>query len=430
MTTFAVTGATGLVGENLLYEILKQNRGCLDSIKIICFGRPRNETSLEQRLRDSLNAQGWQYFGSEHSEALVDELMDALVPVHISFAEDGLALSTADQELLSKTKIDHLFHVAALTDFRKKDYVAKRLDQVNAKGTVRLLELVDSLSQPLESFAFVGSAYSCGRTYGAIAPDYINFDQDLRNPYQHSKLVAECVVREHFRASKTKLRVFRPSTCSGRRIENPMGYVNKYDVFLGWALPFIKAKMSALPGASWSEVVATPIDMPARIHANPAIGLNIVPSDFCGKVMVAAAVGEHPATNYHLVSRTDLNCSILFHRIMERLNIRGITVTPDPVTEFENELEATYYRTAGDLYTAYLDGDAPMEFDATSMLDVCNTSHLDVVGIESSDDLDLMLDFAIDTQWGLDVGGAWSNEGSTSEERGAMRTRRRRSAEQ
>ena len=45
------------------------------------------------------------------------------------------------------------------------------LAEVNVRGTERLLALTRDLD--IGSFAFVGSAYSCGLTWGDIPPDRI-----------------------------------------------------------------------------------------------------------------------------------------------------------------------------------------------------------------------------------------------------------------
>lgn len=59
-----ITGATGLIGRNLLFEIIKQNMAALDNWEIIILGRGKNEESLEKRISDIINLDGIDYFGN------------------------------------------------------------------------------------------------------------------------------------------------------------------------------------------------------------------------------------------------------------------------------------------------------------------------------------------------------------------------------
>ncbi len=401
MTVYALTGGTGQIGQCLLYEILKNNLDRLDRIRVLCFGRKGGGVGLRERLRAHLENQGWRYLAAQRSDQLLDAVCAAIVPIDADMRADGLGLSSDARETLAGYSIDHFFHLAALTDFRKKKSVSVRLEDINVGGTRRVLRFVQSLSRPLRSFSYVGSAYSCGMTVGAIAPDYVNFDQEFQNPYQRAKLAAESLVRDFFRADKkTAVRLFRPSVVAGRMIEAPVGFVTKYDVYLGWGAYFLKRKFDAMSGMDFHEVVDAPFEMPVRIQAMPQFGLNIVPADFAAKVIYNACAAEHAARDYHVVAERDLPIGTLLPRILERVNVQGCTFTSDPVRD-PNEFEAGYYRTSGALYTPYIAVPAPIEFDATSMLDLCRATGLKAAGVETRADLDLMLDFAVKTGWGF-----------------------------
>ena len=66
MTRYLITGATGILGTNLICEIIKQNINSLENIEIHIIGRNKNSISLEKRLKLSLKKNGQYYiFGKE-----------------------------------------------------------------------------------------------------------------------------------------------------------------------------------------------------------------------------------------------------------------------------------------------------------------------------------------------------------------------------
>ena len=47
----AMTGATSLLGRNLLFEIIKQNINDLDKLEIIVLGKEKNGKNLSRRIK-------------------------------------------------------------------------------------------------------------------------------------------------------------------------------------------------------------------------------------------------------------------------------------------------------------------------------------------------------------------------------------------
>ena len=160
-TTYLLTGATGLLGQCVLYELLEQHAQALDQARIYCLGRRNRSESLKTRIETALRGPSGTYFRSPID---LGAAMEAIVPVEGSLREEGLALDEVDLRRLRERPPEHVIHVAALTDFRHGQKVEERLRQTNQDGTERLLALVDSLPQTPRSFNFVSSAYSCGLT--------------------------------------------------------------------------------------------------------------------------------------------------------------------------------------------------------------------------------------------------------------------------
>ncbi len=193
---FALTGATGFLGRNLLLEIIKQNYKNLSDIEIIILGRSSKEDSLHYRIMNILAEEVLDYIDDSNLE--INDFLQAISSrikcVNIALGEPNLGVSHDDFKVLSAKTIDFFFHVAALTDFRDGETVVKNLEKVNVSGTEELISLIANLK--VSEFSYVSSAYACGLTHGTIMPDYVNLNQEFRNPYERTKLKAEIIVRQ------------------------------------------------------------------------------------------------------------------------------------------------------------------------------------------------------------------------------------------
>ncbi len=398
-TTYLLTGATGLLGQCVLYELLAQHAGSLERVRIFCLGRGDRDRPLAQRLEgDFLGASGAHLDG----RVALEGFREAVKPIHAAMETERLGLSDEDVAQLTRGRIDHVIHLAALTDFRRKESVEARLRETNVEGTRRLIDLVDAFETAPESFNFVSSAYSCGETYGTISPDYVNLDQRFQNPYQRCKLEAELLLRGRLEAGSTALRVFRPTVLAGRLDHAPQGYVSKYDVYLGWAIFFLHVKREILGAASWEALMGEWLHAPIRFAANPELGLNIVPADFVAELIVAAIANEFLPGSMHVAAGTDLQNYAMMERMLEVVGVEGHSYVRG-VPDDRNPLEDSYYRSAGGLYTPYIDLDEPWRFELDAMLELCRTAGLRPKAISKLEDFDVMLHYAREQHWGLSI---------------------------
>jgi nucleoside-diphosphate-sugar epimerase len=397
LTTFGVTGGTGLLGNNLILEIIKNNIENLDNIRILWFGRSARQT-LKERIKNLILTHGWQYINFFCDEVLMDKILSVIIPIELDFRNEKIKIDQESYNVMAEKKIDYFFHIAAITDLRNNFTVEKYLTEVIFNGTKQLFELIDSLPEKVGKFVYVSSAYVCGKTYGKISADYINFNQEFRNPYEKIKLQTEHICRAYCKKKNVPLKVFRPTILGGRIIERPIGHVTKYEVFYSWAAFFVELKRKILSGLDWKDVFETPIEIPIRIYFNPESGLNIVASDFCAKVMYAATTRNNSANSYHLASLREMPNLDLLHSMMEIINIDGWSIA-DRMPDNLNNYEKLYYRTVGSIYTQYVSGDS-MLFDTSSMLDVCQEANIPVVNIDI-DNFKLMMKYAVENRFGL-----------------------------
>ena len=355
----AITGATGLLGRNLLFEILKQNIKHLNNLEILIFSRPKDTFQASERIEDIIINDGLDYLDVRADAA--PDILKSIKTISFDLLSDSLAISPDNLKLLVGKKVNVFFHVAALTDFRSGKDIEKKLIETNVLGTQRICKLIDSLD--VDEIVFVGSAYSCGSKVGVVKPDYSNINEVFRNPYEKSKLDAEINFIDFARKKKIKYRVFRPTTICGRLLEKPLGRTNKYDVFYSWVAFFLREKLK-LTG-DIKSIYDLPIEMPIRLRYNPRGGLNIVPADYCAKVIYDVSVNDDPDVSYHVANPDITSNEFCGNEALKLLKITGAQYTlAEPIDK--NSIEKLYYKTLGKIFIQYQIGE-PILFDITNL---------------------------------------------------------------
>ncbi len=358
----AITGVTGLLGRNFLFEFILQNKKKLSKIEIIIFGRSLGEKEFGDRIINIIERDGLEYIGIEEhrKKRFLHWLRKRIKPIGFDLTKEDLSISEEDMNYLKTKKIDKFYHIAALTDFRSDETTKKKLWDINIGGTDRVLNLIDKLD--IGQLCYVGSAYSCGSKYGIVDPDYVNTNEIFRNPYEESKLIAEIAAVNFAKKRSLPYIIFRPTTICGRLIEKPLGSINKFDVFYGWAGFFLRIKFKAL--GSIEKLYSEQMNMPVRVAVNHGSGLNIVPADYAAKIMYFASMDNSAENCYHLASDDDIG-HIIYNNVMCKcLGIGGFKYVKD-IPEDKNEIEKFYYKTVGKIFTPYITG-KPIIFETSN----------------------------------------------------------------
>lgn len=362
-TNYLLTGATGLLGRNLLFEIIKQHANDLSNINIFLLGRSSKEDNLTTRIFNIIENDGTDYLSIEKDayNDLKQTLSSVIHCIHFELEGNNELLSPGDEALLKNHGIDYFFHMAACTDFRDNENVKKKLWSVNVDGTMRVLELAKKIKA--NQFIYTGTAYSCGETTGNIAPDYINFNQKFRNPYELSKLEAEVSVRKFAQQNPwMKTKYFRPSTICGRLIENKPGAICKFDVFYAWMFFFLRCKEEMFKE---NDINNTSF-MECRITYSRHSGLNIVPADYAAKTMYRLTINNTSHNSFHLANTTETSHDFYIPAMLKTINMEGMRRVDHQPEQDLNELETMYYKKAGAIFTPYITS-APINFTPPAM---------------------------------------------------------------
>ena len=234
--TLLVTGATGLVGRDVVTRLLARERG----LRIIALVRD------PARLVTLANAARWP--------------IDRLALLVGDVARPGLGLD-ADARAMLARRTDAVLHCAADTTFSRPLADARR---VNTAGTAHLLELAASWRRPVR-FAHVSTAYVAGRRTGDIAEAPADGALGWVNGYEQSKFEAEALVR----SAAVDGVVVRPSTivCDGDGVVDQANAVHRaLRVYHGG----LAAMLPGAPGATLDVVTSDYVaDGIARIALAP-----------------------------------------------------------------------------------------------------------------------------------------------------------------
>lgn len=411
-----ITGATGLLGRNILFEYIKEHRRRLDTLTVFVLGRAQNGRAFADRMREIILTDGLAYLSADEptADAVRAFCGTGLRCIDASLDLERLGIPAAGVTALKARPIDHFFHAAALTDLRSGAAVTDHLARVNVQGTATVLQLAATL--PVREFCHISTAYVCGRKKGVVLPGHLDPDADFRNPYEMTKTRAELLVRAYAAKTGTRCRTFRPSVLCGRLMEQPRGAVVKFDVFYGWAAFFLAMKLRKL--GSREERYARPVTLPMRLCYAPRECLNIVPADYAAKAIFRICSEDHPGSHYHLANAAGTPHELSVGTLLASIAVSG-TRRVDTVPKDPTPLERLYYRTAGAMFTPYMTGGWP-RFDVEETEAIMRRHRLSCPPVDATT-FPALLDYAKRFDYGLgETGNRAGSYPATASRRGRI----------
>jgi thioester reductase-like protein len=265
-----LTGATGLVGQYLLRNLLREGH---DVAVLI---RPQGARSAGQRLKDVLG----------HWERAAGVRLPRPVCLEGDISAAGLGPAREARAWVTAHCPGVLHNAASLT-FVGTDRTQEPW-RSNYTGTQNVLHFCQETG--LRHLHYVSTAYVCGKRTGTILEDELDCGQSFRNDYEQCKFEAEKLVR---RASfLDSLTVYRPAVITG---DSRTGYTSTYHGFYQY-LQFIWLMVQLLPREPDGR-----IHFPARLTQTGEERRNLVPVDWVSAVITH--IFCHPSLHgqtYHL----------------------------------------------------------------------------------------------------------------------------------
>lgn len=259
-----ITGVTGFVGREILYELLIGT-----DADLICLVRADDDESAQQRLRDVVDGlcgkRAWPVVAPR------------VTPLCGDINRPRLGLDPATyREVVAR--LTHVVHGAATVRFDLPLQAARR---INVDGTREVLRLALASSREgrLERFGYVSTAFVAGRHDGLFGENDLDVGQSFHNTYERSKLEAELLVRSH--DDRLPVTVVRPSIVLGH---SQSGTTSSWTT-LYWPLRVFR-------DGFWRYVPTSPDHR-----------VDIVPVDFVARGTVEACLGSgRPAATYALAA--------------------------------------------------------------------------------------------------------------------------------
>lgn len=340
MKHILMTGATGVLGSELLYHLLYEKlvEGSPMAINLVV--RPSDTESAEARIQALFDPRIM-------PEKLVTyDTADLMAAVHVIPGD----LETFEYE---PTGPFTLIHSAAVVNLNNKE---KTKDLIINNNYLATLKLVKRFAGQLEHMIFVSTAYSCGAIDGQVGNDYLAMDEGslkFRNHYEQYKFHAEKEVHQLASEHGFQLTIVRPSIISGRLLVEPHFVMKRYIVFYLMGKFFQEA---AKAGIGKSELI--------RINANRDVFLNVVPVDYVAKAVVRILSNPH-IEQLNLVSSNPFPV----HKIIKKsVDMNGFTnfhyAEEEPVDK--SILESIFYKSVGQQLIQYVDA-SHHTFDTTEL---------------------------------------------------------------
>ncbi|KAA0024858.1 SDR family oxidoreductase [Antrihabitans cavernicola] len=339
--TVLLTGATGLVGAEVVTRLVDQGRQVVG----VTHRTPRIVGNDGETIES------------------VPFTTGTTAPVsHVTGNVREANLGIADPDTL-RSDVDLIIHCAATTAF---DAPEDEYNALNVDATAHAIALARSWDVPL---IYVSTAYVCGRRDGLISESDLDKGQNFSNGYERSKFRAETLVRE---ADGLRWSIVRPGIVTGAADGVVRDYKNLYTV----VKLIVEGKLRSLPG---------------RYDAT----LSLVPVDFVADVIagVTAQFDIAEGNTFHAVGADALSLREMSDVFAEYPSfavanfVPTATFSPDDLGDLERE----YYFRIGAQYAGYFD--RRRTFDATNTATVLNLP----LPRTDKEYLRLLLDYCLET---------------------------------
>lgn len=323
-----LTGASGILGSHILYELIQQYiEGSLTG-KIVIVVRNGKKLSALQRVMEILQ------------NPFVPEKMKS---IPVEEALNHIVVIDSDLHHFSKVKLPVLpggftvIHAAASVNLGQNEAIKEELLRNNYLGTVHFMNEILPVTK---KFVYISTAYSSGHRSGMIFDDFFSEnDYHFRNPYEYFKHQTEIYVRDICAKQQIEWQILRPSIICGRLIEAPLYAISRFLVFYLFARYIINLRKR--------------IDNHfIRLYVPKEAAINIVPVDYVAKVVVS--VMKETIRQLNIVHPKSVSCRTLFEKGFGLINFDNYSFCeylPEPA----NPVEQLLYSTVGQQLGPYID---------------------------------------------------------------------------
>jgi len=236
-----LTGATGLVGSNLIPRILKNDT----TTRLILLIRGDSDKEAETRVDEML----W----AIREEIDSDQFKKRIQVIKGDITLERLGLSNALYKRLAK-EISHIIHSAATVQFQLPLECARLVNCEGTKNVMALAKFAQKNGQP-QRVAYISTAYVSGNREGRILEDELDFGQQFGNTYEQTKFESEKFLQGLM--DELPITIFRPSIIVG---DSRTGKTTTFNVLYLPLKLIYRGIVTTLPGSRYTPLDVVPVD--------------------------------------------------------------------------------------------------------------------------------------------------------------------------
>lgn len=349
-----LTGATGVLGSHVMYEILEQFIKQNNNDQLFLIVRSKGNFSAFDRINKLLT--------SNYTPDFLKNIPLSKVLQYISIIDTDL--SDIDDSNLEKIKGAYFIHSAGYVNLSTDD---NQKDKIFEENTAVTKLIFNTFKNHISKFVYISTAFSSGIRNGIIDNNFhtLNFKPKHRNAYENAKFDSESFVIEQCKTINLPFQILRPSVIGGKMLdEDNKFFISKFMVF------YLLAKFFhfAANKSKQQENV--------RFIINETTGLNIIPVDYVAKVIVKV-FNDANIKQLNIVNHTSFNVAEGLNLIMKEVGYSNFNMIKNPISfEYKNTIEKLYYESIGKHLKPYFITDAN-EYDTTLLNSILKIPNID-----------------------------------------------------
>jgi nucleoside-diphosphate-sugar epimerase len=349
-----LTGATGVLGSHIIYEILELFIHEKIEGKLFLIARNKGKNSAKERINILLS--------SYYTPKILKE--QGLEKLHSYIKVIDSDLDTLNVDFTDEIKDSYFIHSAGYVNLSTDEDQREIIFDENTKITKALFTAFHPF---IKKFIYIGTAFSSGIRKGLIENDFHNLDfkPQHRNAYEAAKFHSENYIASECKKVGLPFQILRPSVIGGKMLgEENRYFIQKYMVFYLLAKFF---HFSALRKGEQEEV---------RFIVNEDTVLNVIPVDYVAKI-IATVFRKDDIEQLNIVHNKSYNMANGLQIILKEVGYTNFTLLQNPIEfKYKNTIEKLYYESIGKHLNPYFISEAN-EYDTTLLSSILEIPELD-----------------------------------------------------
>ena len=349
-----LTGATGVLGSHIMYEILELFINNKIDGKLFLIARNKGKNSALDRINELLS--------SSYTPKIIKEKGVAKLHEYIEIIDTDLAV--IQDTFSNQIKGAYFIHSAGYVNLSTDEEQREKIFDENTKITKSLFNIFHPF---IKKFIYISTAFSSGERKGLIDNDFHNLDfiPEHRNAYENAKFHSENYVVDQCKSLGLPYQILRPSVIGGKMLGKESNYfIPKYMVF------YLLAKFFHFTSQRKGE------QENVRFIINDETGLNIIPVDYVAKVIVNT-FERADIEQLNIVNTKSFNMVSGLQLIMKEVGYTNFTLIQNSLDfKYKNTIEKLYYESIGKHLNPYFTT-AANEYDTTLLNSILEIPKLD-----------------------------------------------------